>query len=153
MSIEENKAIVWRFYEELWNSRKLNVADEIFAPDCVTHQLHSGEVSIGAPRGPEAVKHHVSEWLATFPDLRFVVEQIIAEGDRVVSHCVMRGTHQAAWFGIAPTGKEIEIRLIVTHRIVKRKIVEDWVLVETLGFFQQLLLLPKTEEILAKAGK
>ena len=55
MSVEENKAIVARFYEELWNKRMLNVADEIIAPDCVTHQLHSGEIPVAVPRNPEAV--------------------------------------------------------------------------------------------------
>ena len=70
MSVEQNKAIVSRFYEELWNDRNLSIADEIISPDCVTHQLQSGAVSAGVKRGPEAVKHHISEWLGGFPDLR-----------------------------------------------------------------------------------
>lgn len=153
MYVEENKAIVSRFYEELWNARNLSVADELIAPDCVTHQLQSGAVSVGVPRNPEAVKHHVSEWLAGFPDLRFAVEQMIAEEDRVMSQSVMRGTHTGTWLGIAPTDKEVWIRLIVTQRIESGKIVEDWVLVEALGLFQQLGLIPATQEILAKAVK
>lgn len=153
MSVEENKAVVSRFYEELWNNRNLTVADEIIASDCVTHQLQSGALSVGAPRNPEAVKYHISEWLGGFPDLRFTVEQMIAEGDRVMSQSVMRGTHTGAWLGIAPTGKEVWIRLIVTQRIAGGKIVEDWVLVEALGLFQQLGLIPATEEILANGIK
>jgi predicted ester cyclase len=54
---------------------------------------------------------------------------------------------------IAPTGKEVSIRMIVIHRIVKGRIVEDWVLVESLGFFQQLGAIPPTQEILARAAK
>jgi steroid delta-isomerase-like uncharacterized protein len=150
MSTEQNKAIVTRFYEELWNNRYLDVADEIFAPDCVTHQLSSGSAITGAPRTPEAVKHHVSEWLAGFPDLRFDVDQMIAEEDRVMSQSVMRGTHTGTWSGIAPTNKEISIRMMVIHRIRSGKIIEDWVLVEALGFFQELSLLPSTEEIFSK---
>jgi predicted ester cyclase len=153
MSVENNKAIVSRFFEELWNNRNLSVADEIIAPDCVTHQLQSGVVSVGVPRSPEAVKHHISEWLGGFPDLHFAIEGTVAEEDRVVSQSVMSGTHTGTWLGIAPTGKEVNIRLTVTQRIVDGKIVEDWVLVEALGLFQQLGLIPDTQEILAKATK
>ena len=150
MSVEENKAVVTRFYEELWNNRDLNLADEIIAPDCVTHQLHSGAISVGVPRGPEAVKHHVREWLASFPDLRFEVDQMVAEEDRVVSQSVMYGTHKGTWLGIAATNREVSIRMMVIQRIENGKIVEDWVLVEALGFFQGLGLLPPTAEILLK---
>jgi predicted ester cyclase len=153
MSIEQNKAIVLRFYEELWNNRNLSIADEIISPNCVTHQLQSGAVSVGVPRGPEAVKHHVSEWLTGFPDLHFAVEQMVAEEDRVVSQSIMQATHTGAWLGVAPTNKEVSIRLIVTQRIIDGKIVEDWVLVEALGFFQALGLLPPTQEIISKVVK
>ncbi len=78
MSAELNKAIVSRFYEELWNKRNLSVADEIFAADCVTHQLQSGSTSDGVPRSPEAIKDHVASWLAGFPDLRVSIEQTIS---------------------------------------------------------------------------
>ncbi len=149
---EENKAVVRRFYEELWNNRDLSVADEIISPDCLTHQLQSGAVSVGVPRNPRAVKAHIRDWLIGFPDLHFDVEQMIAEGDRVMSQSVMHGTHRGVWLGIQPTGKKVSIRLAVSHRIVNGKIVEDWVLVEALGFFQQLGLLPATEVILGGAA-
>ena len=151
MSTIENKAIVRRFYEELWNERKIEIADEIFAPDCVTHQLQSGSEDVGTLRNAEAIRHHVAGWLAGFEDLRFDVEEIFAEGDRVVSRCVALGTHTGIWFGIKPTGKRISIRMVVIHRIASRKIAEDWVLVESLGFLQQLGLLPATEAILKSA--
>lgn len=152
MSVEENKAVVSMFYEELWNNRKLNVAEQIFTPDCITHQLHSGTELVGLPRGPEAIKHHVTEWLTGFPDLRFDVEQMIADGHLVVSRSVMRGTHLGNWMSIPPSGKHVSIRMIVTHRVVNGRIVEDWVLVEALGFFQQLGLVPDTQKILANAS-
>ncbi len=62
----------------------------------------------------------------------------------------MQGTHTGAWFGVGPTGKTVSIRLIVIHRIREGKIAEDWVLVESLGFFQQLGLVPSTPDILAR---
>ena len=153
MSAAQNKAIVSRFYEELWNDRNLQVADELFADDCVTHQLRSGAEPVGVPRGPEAIKHHVADWMRGFPDLRFTIEEMIAEGDRVVSRSVLRGSHTGPWLGILPTGKEINIRMSVTHRIENSKIVEDWVLVEALGLFQQLELVPATEEMLKSSTK
>jgi predicted ester cyclase len=153
MSAELNKAIVRRFYEELWNNRNLRVADEIFAADCVTHQLQSGAGSDGAPRSPAAMKDHVASWLAGFPDLRFSIEHMIADADHVVSRSIMHGTHTGAWQGLAPTHKQVSIRMFVDHRIANGKIVEDWVLVEALGFFQQLELVPSTQDILSSSER
>ncbi len=146
--MEPAKHIIKRFVEELWNGRRLDVADQIFSEDCVTHQLRSGVLAEPARRGPQAVKEHVSGWLMSFPDLRFNIEQMIAEPDRVVSQLVMEGTHQGTWMGISPTGKRLDIRMITIHRIVNSKIAEDWVLVESLGLFQQLGVLPSTAELI-----
>ena len=152
MSLNENKIIVRRFFEELWNERKLEVADEIFAGDCITHQLQSGKDAPAARRNAEAVKEHINEWLTGFPDLRFTVEQMIAEADEVVSQAVMRGTHAGIWHGIPPTGKSVSIRMTVRHRVANKKIVEDWVLVESYGFFEQLGLALPAPEIIARAA-
>ena len=146
--MEPGKYIVKRFVEELWNARRLDVADEIFAVNCVTHQLHSGVMPECVRRGPAEMKEHVLGWLMSFPDLRFTIEQMIAEGDRVVSQLAMEGTHQGAWMGIPPTGRRLQIRMVTVHRIAKNKIAEDWVLVESLGFFQQLGMLPSTAELI-----
>ncbi len=153
MSVEQNKAIVSKFFEELWNNRNFDLADELFATDCVTHQLRSGNEVVSLPRGPEVVKRHVAEWLTAFPDLSFAVEQTIADADRVVSRAVMQGTHTGSWNGIAPTGKLVSIRMIVIQRIAKGKIAEDWVLVEALGLLQQLELVEPTEEIFARGAR
>lgn len=146
----EPAAIIRRFVDELWNGRQLEVADEIFAADCITHQLRSGAPSSAVPRGPEAIKEHVSGWLRSFPDLRFTVEQIIAQNDRVATQLLVEGTHQAPWLGIPASGKTLQIRMFTLHRIAGDKIVEDWVLVESLGVFQQLGVIPSTPEMIAK---
>ena len=148
MSAEDGKRIARRFIEELWNERRMEVADELFAPDCVTHQLRSGAEDVPAPRTPELLKQHVAAWLAAFPDLRFEVEQVIAEGELVNTRCTMRGTHMGAWLGVAPTKREVSVRMSVTHRVAGGRIVEDWVLVESFGLFQQLGLVPPREELL-----
>ena len=149
MNSEGNKAVVRRFVEELWNGRRLEVADEIFAAECVTHQLHSGPETPAAARDPETLKRHVADWLRGFPDLRFTVEQMFAEADHVTTRLLAQGTHTGEWLGLAPTGRRVSIRMFTVHRLAGGKIVEDWVLVESLGFFQQLGLLPPAEEILS----
>ena len=73
---------------------------------------------------------------------------MVAEGDLVMTCSLMRGTHRGVWGGIKPTGSKVEIWMCVTHRIADGRIAEDWVLVEALGFFQQIDLLPDTEKIL-----
>ncbi|HYP53837.1 MAG TPA: ester cyclase [Pyrinomonadaceae bacterium] len=152
MNTEANKAVVRRFVEELWNGRRLEVADEIFAPECVTHQLRSGAEADSAPRDPETLKRHVAEWLHSFPDLSFTAEEMLAERDLVTTRILMRGTHAREWFGVAPTNRQVSLRMFTVHRFSGGRIVEDWVLVETLGFLQQLGLLPAVEEILKKAS-
>jgi len=150
---EENENIATRFIEEMWNERKLEIADELFAADGVTHQLRSGEDPAGRPRSPESVKREAAAWLTAFPDLKFVLEQMIAAGDRVATLCTIRGTHTGAWMGIAPTGRKVSVPIMTIHRIADGKIAEDWVMVGSLILFQQLGLVPETQEILALAKR
>jgi steroid delta-isomerase-like uncharacterized protein len=145
--MDDPKQLVNRFVEELWNERRLDVADAIFAEDCVTHQLRSGVPADAVPRGPQAIKEHVTGWIASFPDLRFSVEQMLGEGDRVMMQLLMEGTHQGKWLGIPASGRKMQIRMFTVHRVAQGKIVEDWVLVESLGFFQQLEVVPNTEDL------
>jgi steroid delta-isomerase-like uncharacterized protein len=145
--MDDPKKLINRFVEELWNERRLDVADAIFASDCVTHQLRSGFPAEAVPRGPQAIKEHVAGWIASFPDLRFSIEQMLSEGNRVATQLQMEGTHQGAWLGIPASGKKLRIRMLTVHRVVKGKIVEDWVLVESLGLFQQLGVLPNTADL------
>ena len=145
--MDDPKQLAKRFVEELWNERRLDVADAIFDKHCITHQLRSGVPSDAAPRGPEAIKEHVTSWIASFPDLHFSIEQMLSEGDRVVMQLLMEGTHQGAWLGIPASGKKMQIRMFTVHRVVQGKIVEDWVLVESLGFFQQLGVVPNTADL------
>ena len=146
--MDDPKQLISRFVEQLWNERRLDVADAIFATDCVTHQLRSGVPVDAVPRGPQVMKEHVAGWIASFPDLRFRIEQMLSEGDRVVTQMLMEGTHQGPWMGIPASGKKMQIRIVTIHRVVEGKIVEDWVLVESLGFLQQLGVVPNTADLL-----
>jgi steroid delta-isomerase-like uncharacterized protein len=146
--MENNKQFIIRFFDEVWNQRKLEIADDIFDNNCRTFQLQSGAPVTSTPRGPESIKKHIAEWLSAFPDLTFTIEQMIAEGDRVSTLLAMDGTHTGRWLGIPPNGKRINIRLMTIHRFKNCKIIEDWVIVESLGFFQQLGILPATSDLL-----
>jgi predicted ester cyclase len=75
---------------------------------------------------------------------------MFADGDRVISQLAMDGTQTGQWMGIPPTGKRVNIRMITIHRIRSGKIIEDWVLVESLGLFQQFGALPPTRDILSE---
>jgi steroid delta-isomerase-like uncharacterized protein len=151
VSEEKNKTIVRRFIEEFWNQRKLHLAGELFAPECITHQLRSEEDAVGTPRSPESVKREAAAWLSGFPDLKFVLEKIIAAEDQVVTHCTMRGTHSGEWMGVPATGKKVSVPIITIHRIAGGKIAEDWVLVGSLLLFQQLGVVPATQALLGPA--
>jgi len=148
MTSNENSAVVRSFFEQLWNGRRLELAHQLFHPECHTHQLQSGAPVVAVPRGPDAIKAHVREWLDGFADLRFAIEQQVSEGDRVASQLVMTGTHTGLWAGIPPTGRAVSIRMIAIHRVQQGKIIEDWILVESLGFFQQLGALPETTALI-----
>ena len=148
--MENNKLLVKKFVEELWNERKLDVAEAIFDESCHTHQLRSGDQSAPVLRGPSAIRAHIADWLSSFPDIKVTVEQSFTEGDRVFSQLAMDGTHSGPWLRMPPTGKRVNIRMVTIHRVQNNKIIEDWVLADFLGLFQQLGALPSTEEIITE---
>ena len=152
MSSESNKEIVRRFFDELWNARRLEIADELFAAECITHQLRSGELNTAAPRSAQHMREHLTGWFAALPDIQVTIEHMLAEGDLVFTSTIFEGTHLGEWAGVPPTGKHVSIRSMVVHRIAEGKICEDWVLTESLGFLQQLGVAPATADMLAKAS-
>ena len=130
---EENKASFRRYLEEAWNQSNLEVVDEIF-DRYISHQPN-GSVH---ERGPEDVKRFVSEFRAAFPDLRLIMEEQIAEGDKVVSRGTIRGTHQGEFRGMAPTGKEMDIPGMAVFRFSKEgKVVESWDSYDQLSLMRQ----------------
>lgn len=137
MSTEENKALIRRFYEEVFNKKNLAAIDDFFAPDHVDHTLPPG-----LPVGPEGTKQAIAMTLSGFPDLHITVEDMIAEGDKVVTWFTTHGTQQGALGSIPPTGKHVTVSTIEITRIAGGKIVEDWGLDDRLGMLQQLGLVP-----------
>ena len=135
---EENKALVQRSWEIANQERVEERVDEVYPPDVVWH-MPEGEL-----RGIEEAKQYVSTFLGAFPDASFSVEDLIAEGDKVVSRFTARGTHQGETeeFG-PPTGRQLEQEGITIHRIEDGKIVEEWSQYDNLSILQQLGLAPE----------
>ena len=130
---EENKAIVRCLLEEAYSTGNLAVVDEIIASDYV-HTGNSGRIVTGI----EFIKQQITIERTIFPDLRVTIEEMIAEGDKVVARWTLRGTHQGEWRGIPPTGKEVTSTGVDIHRIVGGKIVEGWRKQDRMDVMQQL---------------
>ena len=136
---EENKAIVRRQEEELFTQGNLDAADEIYAPNYVGHDPSNPEDI----RGLEAAKQAAADYREAFPDLQVIIEDLIAEGDKVAARVRFSGTHQGELDGIAPTGRRVDCTGIVISRIEGGKIAEDWANFDDLGMMQQLGVIPK----------
>src|SRR5215203_3812411 len=130
---EENKAIFRRYVEEIPNQGNMKVADEIF-DRYIAHQPDGSTLE----RGPEDVKRFQREFHSAFPDFHINIEDQIAEGDKVVSRITVRGTHQREFRGMAPTGKEIEIKGVTIFRFSEEgKVVETWDSYDQLSLMRQ----------------
>ena len=136
---EENKAIVRRSYEEIINTGDFDRAEEFFTPNFVEHEQVPGLE--GSP-GLEGFKQSFSMLRRAFPDLRMDVQDMIAEGDKVVAHVSVHGTHQGEFMGMPPTGNQIEITATDIFRLEGGKIAEHWGNSDTLGMVQQLGAMP-----------
>jgi steroid delta-isomerase-like uncharacterized protein len=134
----DTKAISRRFLEEAFNSGKLDVADELVAPEFVNHDAALPEPTVGI----EAAKASIKGYREAFPDLRLTVEQQLAEGELVTTRWSARGTHQGELMGMAATGKQATVTGITIDRIVEGRLVESWTNWDTLGLMQQLGVIP-----------
>jgi steroid delta-isomerase-like uncharacterized protein len=134
---EENKVLIQRFVEEAFNEGNLDVADEVYAPDFVSHES-AGPVG----RDPEYIKQFVGTYRGAFPDGHTTVEDVIAEGDKVAYRWSFRGIRRGELMGIAPTGKQMTITGITVDRISGGKIEEEWNNFDQLGVLRQLGVVP-----------
>ena len=139
MSTEENKAIMRRIFE-LFNTGNLALAEEVLAADVVDHQAPPG-----IEPGLAGFKQLVTMFRSAFPDIQMTIEDIIAEGDKVVARSTMRGTHQGEFMGIPPTGKQFSATSIDIVRFAGGKGVEHWGNSDDLGMLQQLGVIPRPE--------
>ena len=130
----ENKTIVRRLYQEVWNERKLDVVGELISP---SHALHDANVS-GSQIGPDAYKQQVARFTTAFPDLHFAIEDIVSEKDKLVVSWMISGTHKGEYDGIPPTDKKISVDGITISYIADGKILDSYVSWDALGLLRQL---------------
>jgi steroid delta-isomerase-like uncharacterized protein len=137
VSLEENKAVVRRWIEGGYGRGNLDLIEEMIAPDFVNRTPLPGQ-----PPTREGVAGGVRGLRAAFPDLAVTIEEIVAEGDLVVTRDVSRGTHRGPFAGIPPTGRQVTVSRIAIFRVKDGRITEHWANVDMLGLMQQLGAIP-----------
>jgi steroid delta-isomerase-like uncharacterized protein len=145
---QENRAVVRRLFDEVWNKGNLSVADELFAPNYAHHDASTPDVG----HGPEGEKKRATLYRTAFPDLQLMTEDMISEGETVVIRWSCQGTHKGDLSGIAPTGKRINLTGVSIARFAGGKMVEGWVSWDALGMFQQLGVVPQLGKAKGAAG-
>ena len=131
----ENKALVLRFYEEVWALGNLDFAHEVFAAEYVRHDLRSTE----PPPGPEGQAEIAGNFRSAFPDLDWRVDLVLGEGDLVAARWTAAGTHSGAWGEVAPTGTRVSFAGVNIFRFGSAgKVVEIWNHRDDLGLMEQL---------------
>ena len=121
---EKNKAIVGRWFEEVWNKGRSDAIDEMFAADGIAHGLSDDPEK--PMEGPVGFKPFHAAFRGAFPNVEVVVEDLIAEGDKVVARCTVRGKHTGDHLGVAASNVPVEFTGIAIVRIKEGKIVEAW---------------------------
>ena len=135
---ENNKAVVRRLLDELWSKGNLSVADECYAAAYMHHDPSTPDFG----PGPEGEKKRATLYRTAFPDLRFKIEDLIAEGETVAVRWSSSGTNKGNLGRIAPTGKQVNITGVSVVRFADGKIVEGWINWDTYGMLKELGLVP-----------
>ena len=141
MSAENNKAIVRRLNEELWEKQNLSAIDEYVAADFVNH-----DAGPGTDKGIEGFRAFARMVFDAVPDFELTVHEYIAEGDRVASRWTGRGTHAGELLGIPATGNALEVTGMTIDRLAGGKVVERWGESDQMGMMQQMGVIPAPEQ-------
>jgi steroid delta-isomerase-like uncharacterized protein len=134
---ERNKEVVRRFIEEVQNQKNWDVFDELHAPDFVNLSAPPG-----VPSDLAGGKMFLGAFLNAFPDCHVTIDDMIAEGDRVVTKKTFTRTHSTEFNGIPATGRRVTLQYVDILRVCDGKIVEHWLSMDQMSFMQQLGVLP-----------
>lgn len=138
MSVEDNKAVARRVYSEAVNEGNLDLFDELVAEDAVEHEVFPGMPN----RGPAAPKAFFSMFSAAFPDMRMTVNDMIAEGDKVVARVTVSGTHKGEFMGTPPTARSFEAQAIDIFEVQDGMVTAHWGVMDQAAMMEQLGLTP-----------
>ena len=138
MSVEENKRTLRQFFEAI-DRQDISALDRFLSPGYIDH---NPPPMPGMASGLEGVKQAFAAFLDAFPDTSHTIEDLLADGDKVVARVVGRGTHRASFMGAPPSGREVTMEGIAIYRFADGKIVEKWGQQDRLGIMQQLGVLP-----------
>jgi len=138
MSTDSNKALVRRWIEAGWNAGNPGLIDTLYSPNVVQHDPNS-PVPVTSS---EALKQYVSGFLTAFPDLHFAIDDLLAEGDKVLWRFTAQGTHNGPLMTIPPSGERITVTGMALFRVANDTIAEVWVNVDTLGMLQSIGAIP-----------
>jgi steroid delta-isomerase-like uncharacterized protein len=144
----ENKALVRRLYQEVWNERKVDVVDQLVSP---SHALHDPN-SIGSQVGPQAYKQQVLRFTTAFPDLRFTVQDMVGEKDKVAVSWTVSGTHKNEFAGVPATNQKISVDGITIHQIDKGRILDSYANWDAMGLLRQIGELPPLGQRAARSS-
>ena len=128
-----NKATANRFYDEAINGGNMDLIDEVVSPDFVEHEGFPG---LGTDR--QGVKDFFTMFRTAFPDMKFAIDDMLEDGDKIVVRATMTGTHKGEFMGIAPTGKSISVQAIDIVRFENGKVTDHWGVTDTAGMMEQL---------------
>ncbi|MDX6531296.1 MAG: hypothetical protein QOH41_3586 [Blastocatellia bacterium] len=135
-TLEENKALLRRWFEEVWNQGRADAIPELLAEDGIAHGL--SEDASQPLRGPSGFLPFHAQFREAFPNIEVVVEDQIAEGDLVATRCSVRGKHTGNSLGFKATQAPVEFTGMVITRIKDRKIVEAWNNFDFMKMYRQL---------------
>jgi steroid delta-isomerase-like uncharacterized protein len=140
-NIEKNKQLVRRAVEEIWNGARYDTVEEYITRDFVVH-TSTPENTI---HGAQGIRQFFTELRDAFPDIRFTIQDQVAEGDKVVTYWTAEGTHKGNFKGIPATGRHFRITAIDIDRIENGKVRECWSNMDELSLLQQLGVIPTPE--------
>ena len=134
----DNKSIVRRMYEEVWNKRNLEAAKELIAPSHAVQLFDAADSGVG----PEAYARNVVQFVRAFPDLKFTVVDMVAENEKVVAFWNISGTHKGEFRGIAATGKKVSVDGITMIQLADGMIMDSYVSMDMWSMMRQLGAIP-----------
>lgn len=133
-NITYNRQLISRYFEEVWNQGRLDVLDELIAPNYINHSPGLPNL----PPGPSGLKPIVAALRQGLPDVHYVIKDMVVTADKVAVRVSMTGTHRGVFFGLPATGRPVSVDQLQIERIENGQIVEHWRQTDELGLLRQL---------------